>query len=861
MYNPFMMSNIFFGPMGMSFIPTCGCGVSMPFYGQNDVFTFLNFPVFRNQSYDYLLDPRYAMMQTQQSMMRNNYYSNTMLPLFNNLPGMDMTWPWIQNKPETEEEKKAREAKEAENKKPEAEKAKALKNTFDSVKKFAEANKDILALDKSIIDKANEAMKKEKAEDRLAAMKEVIALIPDDKLKLVIYSDDKVRKNLRVAGFNFEKSNVKNKDIQSGDADNIDKLTTLHDDLQRKSYSELQIVSSQLASKDAAKDLILSVISNWNDKYHGTDDKGLLRWIASNLPEGKDKVAKDDAVYKCTLTFIQALEAKAADYKDCPKIENALQSLLSAKQSMINNFSKETINKVASAFDTLYARLRMQEAVKVNDLIKNDSNFKSINEAKEGFINDKMVVEETYEDLISEGFSNPPKASDLDEVKKTSAVTVSTQRVSDKDDEYKGNPQGLIDEHLAKDNKYLTRVGDTNVYQTKDYDGKGKGVRYFTVNDNKLVEATLNADGTFTTDGTQVKSTDIEEYDESVQRIKKLIGSKAIVPVANQDGLFKATGADEYYALIGNKFGKVKNSVDNISVEDLTISDIEDFKNNDVKSAKKVADDKVSEKNKKSEEKINKITNARFDTLTEVQENASELGYKKTALDNYFVLETPDGKKHFFLYENGQLVLQENVTGVKSNGQIKKNGVWTAAETDLTPSELGLELRRKLNGDTSSEDYDRVDQILNAFSAYTDTDEIIEFIEAYTKQMKEDEAIFRWNDRLCAQISTENNYGRERKAKALQIIAKQIKRVMEKHYEQLGGYGKTSEEYDDIRYYAEETTSDESSWRKKESFWRSWSFWNSERTGAANHMDDIIDRLIKDYKEKISTDSKLDQEI
>ena len=161
--NPFMMM---FGPIGFGFMGGgCSCGVNMPYYGMDDRLTFMNFPVFRNTSMDYLLDPRLAMMQSQQSMMNGggNIFGSTMLPMFNNFPGMNFPgmnnnspWsPWFQpSRTESEEDKKKREANEAEAKKPEAKKAEALKNTFDKIKKLADADSEYLTLDKSIIDYA-----------------------------------------------------------------------------------------------------------------------------------------------------------------------------------------------------------------------------------------------------------------------------------------------------------------------------------------------------------------------------------------------------------------------------------------------------------------------------------------------------------------------------------------------------------------------------------------------------------------------------------------------------------------------------------------------------------------------------------
>ena len=107
-----------------------------------------------------------------------------------------------------------------------------------------------------------------------------------------------------------------------------------------------------------------------------------------------------------------------------------------------------------------------------------------------------------------------------------------------------------------------------------------------------------------------------------------------------------------------------------------------------------------------------------------------------------------------------------------------------------------------------------------------------------------------WNDNLCAQISTEEDLARSKKEEYLRIIANQMLKVMD-----ILGKSKDSEEYKDMEYYAKDAgQKDEDgnvkSWRRDGSFWRSWSFWNSKRTGAAQNMDEIIEDLIEEYREK-----------
>ena len=815
--NPFMMM---FGPIGFGFMGGgCSCGVNMPYYGMDDRLTFMNFPVFRNTSMDYLLDPRLAMMQSQQSMMNGygNIFGSTMLPMFNNFPGMNFPgmnnnspWsPWFQpSKTETEEERKEREAREAEAKKPEAKKAEALKNTFDKIKKLADADSEYLTLDKSIIDKANEAMKKEKAEDRLQAMKEVIALIPDEQLKIAIYSDEKIRKHLRIAGFNFECNDVKNKDVQSGDADNIYGLTTLHDELQRKEYNKLQVICGQLNTKEQAKDIILSVISNWNDKFHSTKDKGLLRWIGENLPTGNDEIAKKDTVSADVLIIVQALEAKASEYKGCAKVEKALQDLLKAKEAMIKNFNKNTINNVATAFDNLYARLRMQEAVKVNDLIRNNADFKEINEAKADFINEDLVVEETIEDLKSEGIT-APKVSDLDEAKKPTVVTVSTEGVVNIDTKYEGKSQELVNEYLVKEKHILTQVGDTDVYQTKDYDGKGSGVRYFSVQNDKLIEVTKKEDGTFVAapNAKTVTRKEIEAYDSTVQRINKLINEdKSIVPVENTSNLFKATGADEYYALVDNNFGRVKSSVNNIKAAELKADDLEDFDDTEVKSKDKVEKDKKDKAAKEKQGQIDKVvaklTNEKYIWRT-LNYKLNELGLEKTKVIGYF--KTTGQPTVYFKYDNNpnsntyqKLLYLRDVTSIDSNGYMtKNNGTKEACLEVQTAKESAEDLydvlskvaykypspERRLSSEEIQEDLALVERKFNSFKKYTTIHDVIDFVTTFNEGSTRFWQFWKGSEQHSISSSVVNNYAipESKKEEYVKFIAIRINQIVDRY--------------------------------------------------------------------------------
>ncbi len=865
--NPLFMM---FGPIGFMG-GGCGCGVNMPFYGQNDMLTFMNFPVFRNTSMDYLLDPRLAMMQAQQSFYYGggSIFGNTMLPMFNNFPGMNnMPWSnnmapwWTQQNSETPEQRKAREAREKEENKPENAAKKAqiddCKECFNKFKSIIDEDIKNSTEFKQLEADFKKALEEEKIDDRLAKLKEVMSSIDDEKFIQIALSDSDIDTKLYKIGYNFSsgKYNHKQSELE----------TTINNFIVELKLSDSVAVGKLASVVKDHKDYILNIVSTLNDT-HKTDAKGILRGLAKNLPDDDKQVSYNTCIEAITNALIVKADSfirengGAASFPKLSAQLNAVEKAITSDVYKNLSFSakKSKINALADEFDKLYAMLRVQEAKVLNKKVVSKYAEK-MNAMKEGVIPEDIIIKETTEDLKSENIAVPTDEQ-LDELpKKGRGFTVKIQQ-EDIDKKYKDNPQGLLDEYLAKDNKYLTKTENSEIYQTKAYDQNGSGIKYFTVKDKKLVEVVKNDDGLFDSvnDDESVSAKSIEAYDSTITRINNLLNTNAIEPVEKIPNLFKSTGADEYYALVGNTFGKVKSSVDLATANEIKESDLEAFNDDDVKSKEKVKKEEAKKADLEKNEKaaIHKIEQETFGSLTEAKDRAKELGYRETCLADYFVIDGKNGQRYYLRYQDGKLVLQEGVTGVKSNGQIKKNGVWTAAETDLSPSDLGVELRRKLRNDTTSDEYDRIDQILSVFETYTKADDIIEFIEAYTKQ-KDSESPWTWNNSLCSQISSENDYGAERKTRALQIIAKQVKRVMEMHSSALGGYGITSEEYEDMKFAAESTNSDSTSWRKDGNrflglnwFGKGWSFFNSSRTGFANHMDDIIDRLVADYNEKV----------
>ena len=784
--NPFMMSNVFFGPMGMSISPMCFSGVNMPYYGMNDSLTFMNFPIFRNTSSDFLLDPRLALMQSQQSMMNGgSIFGNNFLPLFNNFPGMSPIAPWLNTKPETEEEKKAREEREAEAKKPEAKKADSLKKSFDNIKKLGES-KNLVTLDESIVKKADEAMKKDKAADRLAAMKEVMALIPDDVIRKSVMADDTVVKKLKEAGYNFNYENNKYSLPDSG-IENV-KMNQVHDNIVSKKNYDAQGLASFAAA--ASADTILTLVSTWNNTQK---EKGILKYISQNMPT---EIGPKKQLTQIVPQIVNALIDKADQYSGSPKIKAERDKLAAAKEDLLSKFNADNLIKVSNAFETLYARLRMQEAVKVRDYIVNNTDFSSLNDVKDGLINNNMVVAETYENLKKEGISNVPAEASLDKIQTVSTVVVNDQGVVDKDKEYENNPKGLVEEYLAKDNKYLTKVEGTDVYKTKAYDGKGSGVKYYSVQNNKLVEVTKKQDGTFVASAgaKAVTAKEIEAYDSSVKRIEKLLNAKSIVPVEKTTNLFKATGADEYYALIGDKFGKVKTTADSITLEELTADDLEDFDDDKVKSKELV---EKSEKEKEAKEKQNKITSVvkkvtadkyAFKTLNS---NLDSLGLEATGVLGYY--KTKSEPNLYFKYDQTTQKLKHlsKVTKINDDGTMIESGTKKSCAEVQSPENSSKDLQKILytsayNRDDYKKhkteeqiknDLNTIRRKMNSFKSLASVSDLVTFIKTF-----EDEAYHWWKSNdpsLCSAISKNRIIPEDEKKAFIKLIATKVKQIID----------------------------------------------------------------------------------
>ena len=886
--NPFMMSNnIFFGPMGMSISPMCFSGVNMPYYGTYDICTFMNFPIFRNTASDYLLDPRFAMMQCQQQPMTGSIFGNNFLPLFNNFPGINgIGNPWWNpnTKPETEDEKKKREAKEAEAKKPEAKKAAALKKTFDNIVKLAEdKNNRFPKIPEELIEKAKKALEKETADEQFKAMKEVMASISAETLRKTILADEEVKKQLREAGYNFKiKDSNGNRyslddEVDKSDITHDKKITAIKSDIENYtySYSEFQNLAAQLNGENASD--ILRFVSAWNSK----NNEKFFELIASHIPEGNDEV-KISSTQAAVSTIANALVIKADEYDGYPEItrlkkelSDKITALSSSDSATIEErkatFTKAKILELSKVFNELYARLRMQEAVKIRDSIKTNDDFRVLNEVKEGVINDNMIVEETMKDLESEGIKNYPKVEELDKEPITEEITISREiEAEDADEEYKDDVQALVDEYLIGKKHILSEVSaDSKVYQTKGYDKDGNGAKFYMIKDEKLIEVKKTGEDKFeaTSDAKAVTAKEITTYDTTLTRVSNLLKNKVLEgPVDGQNNLFKATGADEYYALIDNKFGKVKSSADSIKVDELTADDLEEFKDEDVISKEK------KEKAKKDEEEkdIKAVEDTKFASITEVNNEAlekldkitdKENDFSETGVKGYYYCKS---KKRYYKYNQATNKLEylKGVTKISDTGYMIKDGKWTPCSEifDTENNAAGTEksneavqnyakaFAKDLNGITSENEYTDAKRRLNTFTSFSEPAYIVNFIKGYKAY-----GGFWSNNGLCEQIATENGLkegsthtDKESKLYYIKWIAIKIKEVVNHT-----NFSKRSDDYKVLEQIARGELVSENRYVQTGGSAPVVSNTSVKSIKAtAKALDEIIDKVIEAYDEK-----------
>ncbi len=618
--SPSFKLNFFMNPFGMG----C-CMPTLPFFGgmrgfmpsvfssfvmpmpNFDTLSFMNNPVYRNTSYDFLLDPNLALSKVQQqwaagggcnggmSMLPGYQFPSVQWPQMPQMP--QMQWPWMP-KTETAEEKKAREEKEKKKKeqeaKPEYKQAKALETLFTKVKEIsANENNDLTKITKEQEDAVKDAMKKEDAVEMYNAMKAVFEDIDASAIRKAVLDNATIREELRKAGYNFNLNNNKyaipNKDIANSTFEQKEFSHKLKDEIaQGKFDNNVMQLTGNLEGQNNGK-FVLNFISTWNDEHHGNGERGYLRFLASHLP------SKDDAIHMqmCVNNVEKVVsaictKAKGKEYNGCQDIEALAKELTNLKNdcckvtynsetgtSSYNQFNAGKINDIADKFDKLYVLLRMQDAVRINsDIMKNES-FSFLNAVKADVINDDIVIKETIEDLKAEGFSDGeiPEIKTLPKPQKTPAERAEEERRIQEEEQTLDTPEKKRD-YLVK-NGIIEKVSeDEDVYKIKDLDANSNLAKFFMIVNNKFVEVKSNDEYEIeqveeNPDDSKIVS-EITTYKKTVEQINRLIDENVIEPYKYTDSngqvyiftklkIYKATGDNQFFIVKDNKLCLIKN--------------------------------------------------------------------------------------------------------------------------------------------------------------------------------------------------------------------------------------------------------------------------------------------------------------
>ena len=649
-----------------------------------------------------------------------------------------------------------------------------------------------------------EAMSKSgKIDEKIKALKDVVAKLNSSVIKESLLSLDPYKTQLIKSGYK----------VNNNDADKTLKsnLKLAAADLKA---GKVDTLTSSVITNDAEPN-ILNILSTWNDTHNTTSDRNIIRSVASSIPSKADEQTNHkkavEHIAKSLVVYAENIKAGFDADVDFSQLDKSVEEVTTAWATASKSFTKDNVNKLATKIDDLYARLRLIEAEKIRNNIQKD--YKFVNEMTgKDIINDKLIVSETEKDLKSEGITPPSSRDAIPSSQRDERV------VSDLDDK----PVDEQIEGLVKDSEIKETNVKKGIYKSRN--SKDEKHHLYMKKDDKLVElkdvVSIDKDNNCKMkDGSTKKLVDVEKVEVSPSEIKqynatlkkieelknngKLVKCPTNLPTWNKAGVTlywskgkQANGAHQCFVVMGNELMQINcKYVDKngkIVMEDGSTKDITQLTEADCTIANR-SDVLATDEPKETKQK----------------EEAKPKGASKN----------DDG-----------IVIDENATAEES----------------------GKTVRERLYGDTSETDYEFIKKKIAQLDNYN-AEEVVEFIEGYNDQKS---PIISWNDELCAQISSENKFGWQRKDSCMRTIARAMLKVMDE-----AGIAKDSRDYTEMLAYSKvglgKKTNGEScdAWREVTGKWKSWSFWSSERTGAANHMDDIIERVLKQYREKFPKDA------
>lgn len=751
-------------------------------------FEYPEFGTFGNS----LLNPMLAIQQTMQSfqngswMMGSNYAGGFNFPGFGNF-GFGSPWGNFQSPWGTQDgQGGAGQGKTAEEKLQYAQ--------YDKMKKILNEYKKVASdSEKAYIE---EAMSKSgKIDEKLQALKDVSKKLDSSVIKESLLSMDPYKAQLIKSGLKVAKNDA--------DQNLKTNLKLAAADLKA---GNAETLTSSVITNDAEPN-ILNILSTWNDTHNTASDKNIIRLVASSIPSKADEQTHHKAavehIAKSLVAYVEKVKSDL-NTENLSQLDASAEAVTEAWATASKSFTKDNVNKLAAKIDDLYARLRLIEAEKIRNNIQKDYKFVNDMTGKD-IVNDKLIVSETVKDLKSEGISIP---SNRDIV----PSGVRDERVVSKLDDKPVDEQieGLKSEKMLKASKVHKDVYTSNKsrYEPAHY-YKKQGEQLVELKDVKSIDTkgvcTLR-NGEHKplseVEKVEVSPTEIETYKNSLDKIHQLKQEgkmdKCSKPLPSWDKAGRtlywstyrrASGAHQCFVVLGNELMQI-----NCKYVD--------------ENGKIVMEDGSTKE----------ITQLTEDDCTPV--NSSE------------VLAADEPKET----KEKEEVKPQNV----SNDNVE-------VDANATPAENGKVVRERLRGDSSKDDYDTAVSLIANLDKYS-AEEVADFIEGYNNERGW--KLLPWNGRICAQISTENDLDYKKKDACLRTIARGILKIMDEL-----GISKNSYDYSEMRKYSQvglnkqlsEDQSDDA-WRAVAGGWKSWSAFGSKRTGAANHMDDIIKRVLEQYR-------------
>lgn len=681
---------------------------------------------------------------------------------------------------------------------------------YDKMKKILNEYKKVATdSEKATIE---EAMSKSgKIDEKIKALKDVAVKLDSSVIKESLLLLDPYKTQLIKSGYK----------VSNNDADKTLK-TNLKLAAADLKAGKVDTLTSSVITNDAEPN-ILYILSTWNDTHNTASDRNIIRSVASNIPskttEQTNHKKAVEHIAKSLLAYAENIKTGFDADVDFSQLDKSAEEVTTAWAAASKNFNKENVNKLAAKVDDLYARLRLIEAEKIRNKIQKD--YKFVNDMTgKTIVDDNLIVKETEKDMKAEGIT-PPASRDA-----VPSGNRDERAVSDLDNKSADEQlQGLVQEKSIKE----TNV-KKGIYISQNYADEKHHL--YMKKDDKLVElkdaVSIDKDGSCKMkDGSTKKLADVEkvevspseikQYNATLKKIKELKDGGKLVKCPTNLPTWNKAGMTLYWS----KGKKADGSHQCFVVMDNELMQI---------------DCKYVDKNGKIV-----MENGRKLNITELTTNDC------SPANSSDVLATDEPKEKT----------------VKEPEKTETEDV--EIDANATPAANGKIVRERLRGDSSKTDYDTAISMIKNLDNYS-AEEVVNFIEGYNNERGW--KLMPWNGRLCAQISTEEGMGYMKKDSCLRAIAKNILKVMD---ELPDTFPKNSYDYSEMKKYSQVGLDKNGNvkkisyndsckeWRAVAGGWKSWSFWSSERTGAANHMDDIIKRVLEQYRKTTGSSTQTEE--